>query len=139
MKTSKTASKEISGAKRGNTPVTPENANLTPSRKLQRRLYIITTGEYDGYRIIALVAGPKTPALSTMQKRFEALYHKPKWTQNMERDGYAFAKYTYAKMDYEQNLRGMGYAGNCVAEWFIDWLLKTDARFERVDYQETNL
>lgn len=123
----------------GDTGVNTSAARENAGKRGNQRFYIVTSGDYDGYRIQALISGPKSPALSTMRKRFEGVYHKPSRPKNIQTDGYALAEYTFEIFEYERNLREMGYAGNCVSEWFLDWLLKTDSRFERVDYQEVNL
>jgi len=135
-KTAQNARKLAAG---GNVPEITQNGVSTAKSQKSRRFYVIRRDSNDWTPIIALISGPLSPALSTMRTRFEALYHKPPRPKNAATNSYILAEYTYAMMDYERNLREMGYAGDSVTEWFIDWLLKTDERFERVDFQEVNL
>lgn len=141
MKSSKTG---VSASKLVNTAIDSEKTRQPAffaeiGSVSNRRLYIIRRDSSDWTPIVALISGPKSPALSTMRTRFETLYHKPKRTRKVQTDGYALAEYTWAMVDYERNLRECGYAGDSVAEYFVDWLLKTDIHFQREPYSEVNL
>ena len=97
------------------------------------RLYIITSGNYDSYRIEALVSGPKTPALSTMRKRFAEQFDEPKADRQTYAAGYLLQKYIHETFEFEKRVQAAGYAD------FVDWLLKTDKRFQSVKFDEVGL
>lgn len=88
------------------------------------RRYIITTGAYDDYKVLAQVEGPARPALSTIYKRFQKEYGVPgypeydkAWAHNtMNRIGIIWEAQKRMKKD--------GLEGGDLAELFLDYIQK---------------
>lgn len=101
---------------------------------MKQRQYTITTGSYDDYEVVGRIAGPTTPALSTLWKQFAAEFGvfaqpEPKWNEG------GWSQWQMAKIEANANARTQmsdaGYAGN-MAEAFIAWLVGQHG-FERLN------
>lgn len=98
------------------------------------RTYIITAGSYSNYRIVGVVEGPATPALSTIKKRFDQEYGLTPRKDDM----FASVK---AEMDAASRLVREGYTQqHDIADGFVAWLFKHYPEFHLIStIQEFNV
>lgn len=87
---------------------------------MKQRVYVITSGNYSNYTIVAIVRGNATPALSTLYKRFKAEYgltDKPKLPNSIVE----LAEY---QKWFDQRHTVLSKAGHLSAvELFVAWLM----------------
>ena len=111
---------------------------------MRTRFYLITSGAYDSYRVYALLKGPRTPALSTLYKKFRDEYGLRLRTLNsaptMSALDAFYARYK-AECDAVDRLTSDGYSAagfhtrfTDMGSLFTDWVLKNyPQHFELVD------
>jgi hypothetical protein len=110
---------------------------------MQKRMYVITTGSYSSYRILCHVQGNKTPALSTLWKRFETRYEifvRDTWIPSAAGIFNDMDRELKSQKDAIERLKTEGYEGreySDLAGYFVDWLVK-DHNFEEINIMELN-
>ena len=102
---------------------------------INRKLYVIRHDSDDWTPIVAVISGPKSPALSTMMKRFDAMIESPDVPKINTMEDYERWRDQYCAS--QERITAAGFKS--YGEYFIDWLLKTDSRFERVEFSEVSL
>lgn len=88
---------------------------------MKRKQYIITTGEYESYQIVAVVEGNIRPALSTLRKRF---HEENKVIFADQDEPYVTVAMLRSESDAIKRLQGQGYQGVTLAEIFVEWIQK---------------
>lgn len=89
--------------------------------------YIITTGSYEDYRIINIIQGPDSPALSTLYKDFTKEFDVPEYPKSYSWS--TFEVYFNSCEKATKRLQEEGYlAEESIMEdipaAFINWLVK---------------
>jgi hypothetical protein len=103
---------------------------------MNRKLYVIRAGQYEVP--VDIVSGPHSPALSTMIKKFNERFGVPA-PLRLNTPHREYSRY-FKNLDVAKaRIRAAGYSGDDLSELFVDWLLKTDKRFERVEYREVSI
>jgi hypothetical protein len=102
------------------------------------KIAIIRRDERDWTPIVAVVSCPKTPALSTMVKRFHEQFGFYIWDGGIP-DGAKIVERIHQDHNAVQKAQDSGYIGHHEADVFVDWLIKQDAGFELVKFQEVSL
>jgi hypothetical protein len=100
------------------------------------RVYCITTGDYDSYRIVAFIEGPARPALSTLRKQFDALYGVPRENAPLVKATEIMLHVT-AEVNAEERLKKAGYGRN-IGEAFVAWL-KREHGFVEANVSEVHV
>lgn len=94
---------------------------------MKARQYTITAGEYDSFRIVAIVEGSARPALSTLYKQFRSIaLNGLSEPIKGDKDPYISAQYLRDKLRVrfamEKHMNNLGYAGENLAAIFVTWL-----------------
>lgn len=94
---------------------------------MKTRTYCITSGQYDGYRVLAHLVGPARPALSTLWKTFLTRYHVlPKPSFHVKKIDYALmeehGKASMSEYAAGAALKKEGLTGLGLEELFVSWL-----------------
>lgn len=101
---------------------------------------VITAGQYDGFRVVAILSGPASPALSTLKKRWLAEMGDGKHAKDpVTSRGVDWAVLIENKsLEYGrvERAQASGLAGNCEEELFVDWLKKNHGWAEDDGVQE---
>lgn len=91
----------------------------------KQRTYVITSGSYDNYRIVAFVVGPARPALSTLKTSFDKQFGNPVPPGSLDQENpLGFRVWQETKMRAEERMRlflGDG-APLSQADYFVRWL-----------------
>jgi len=90
---------------------------------MKRRTYILTTGSYSSYRIVAVVEGPARPALSTLRNTFNKELGLDVF-QERQYNAATIEARVKAEMDADRHLAVMGYTEDSLAENFLLWLIR---------------
>lgn len=88
-----------------------------------KKQYTITTGNYDGFHIVARIKGEASPALSTLKKEFDEQFGFPPPPRE-PLTGAAISAFIWGKQNAENRARKSGLEGEDRAELFIDWLVR---------------
>lgn len=106
------------------------------------KLHLITHGDYEDYRLVALIRQTKrSPALSTMYKRFKETYCVPDYPS--VDDIHTPTEYKSKWVQPYQEIRAVlrqvnldGYEGYNIPQAFVEWLVAQDEGFEKVEFKE---
>lgn len=102
-----------------------------------RRIYVIRKDQSDWTPIVAVITGPKSPALSTMMRKFNERFDVPK--ERNTTVGSEIMRYIQSRQLAISRAQIAGHDGHDLSDLFVDWLLKQNAGFEGVKFEEVSL
>jgi len=104
-----------------------------------KKQYIITTGDYEDYRIVAVIEGDERPSLMTLNRRFEQQFGGATTTGSARANAAKpLTERIRERIQLEhrigESLAAAGYSQD-IGSGFVEWLCKEHG-FTRVDIGE---
>lgn len=89
---------------------------------MKTKTYLVTTGDYEDFKILNQITGPASPALSTLHKKFLQEYVVPKPRPIITMTTYMERQADIARV--VKVLQEEGCEGYNLAELFVSWVTK---------------